>query len=67
MEQRLPGNLRGPLASNVGWKRCGEGNKASAGQRESEQVTVPMTLGKSPQATRRRERPAKQSNRWRER
>jgi hypothetical protein len=24
MEQGLPGNLRGPLVSNLGWKRSGE-------------------------------------------
>jgi len=41
--------------------------KPPGDERESEQATVPMKSEKSPQAIRRRERPAKQINRWRER
>ena len=67
MERRLPGNLRDPRASNFEWKRSGEGNEAAVGQRKSERVTVPMKSEKSPQASRWRERPAKQINRRRER
>jgi hypothetical protein len=41
--------------------------KSAADQGESERATVPLKLEKSPQAIQRRERPAKQNNRRRER